>query len=96
MSPGSPLLRTLATIPVAPGVAVNSIVAVKGEGPVAGGSDGVVRYASAHLDGVESELVVRSGHSCQANPAVIDEVHRILLEHADRACAAGIVACAPR
>jgi hypothetical protein len=30
---------------------------------------------------VESELVVRSGHSRQANPHTIEEVHRILLAH---------------
>jgi hypothetical protein len=46
------------------------------------GKDGVVRYASAHIEGVESELVVRSGHSCQANPHTIEEVRRILDEHA--------------
>jgi hypothetical protein len=46
-----------------------------------GGDDGVVKYSSAHLAGVESELVVRSGHSCQGNPATIEEVRRILLEH---------------
>jgi hypothetical protein len=42
----------------------------------------VVSYASAHLEGVESELVVRSGHSAQSNPEVIQEVRRILVEHA--------------
>jgi hypothetical protein len=43
--------------------------------------DGVVKYESAHIDGVESELVVRSAHSCQDNPHAIGEVRRILLEH---------------
>ena len=36
---------------------------------------------SAHLDGVESELVVKSGHSSQSNPIVVSEVRRILLGH---------------
>jgi hypothetical protein len=40
-----------------------------------------VAYKSAHVDYTESELVVRSGHSCQDNPAAIEEVRRILLEH---------------
>ena len=28
----------------------------------------MVEYKSAHIDGVESELVVNSGHSAQSNP----------------------------
>ena len=53
--------------------------------PPFGGADEIARpreYASAHLDDVESELVVRSGHSCQARPETILEVRRILVEHA--------------
>ena len=46
--------------PVAPGVKVNSIIAVKGDGPIETGADGVVKYSSAHIDGVETEFVVRS------------------------------------
>ena len=82
MSPRNRFLRTLAEIPVAPGVAANSIIAVRGAGPVEDGEDGVVTYRSAHLDGVESELVVRSGHSLQAEPATVEEVRRILVHHA--------------
>lgn len=82
MTPGSPLMKALAPIPIAPGVATHSIIAVKGDGPVEEGSDGVVKYSSAHLDGVDSELVVRSGHSVQSHPDTIEEVRRILREHA--------------
>ena len=67
---------------MAPGVRVNSIVAVKGEGPPYDGDDGVVQYRSAHLEGVESELVVHSEHSVQGHPVAIEEIRRILLEHA--------------
>jgi pimeloyl-ACP methyl ester carboxylesterase len=94
MTPRNPMINALAAIPVAPGVAANSIIAVKGDGPVETGSDGVVQYQSAHIDGVESEFVVRSPHSCQANPATIEEVRRILLEHAEKACHTGI-SCPP-
>ena len=59
----------------------HSIIAVLGEGPLTGKTDGVVAYESAHLDGVESEKVVKSPHSCQAEPDVILEVRRILREH---------------
>jgi pimeloyl-ACP methyl ester carboxylesterase len=82
MNPRSPFLRTLAAIPVAPGVVSNSIIAVKGSGLVEEGEDGVVAYRSAHIDGVESELVVHSGHSLQDHPDTVEEVRRILLFHA--------------
>jgi len=81
MSPANPFIKTLATIPVVPGVAAHSIIAVKGDGPPEKGNDGVVAYQSAHVDGVESELVVRSDHSTQSNPFTIEEVRRILLLH---------------
>jgi pimeloyl-ACP methyl ester carboxylesterase len=81
MDVDNPFLKRLGRAPIAPGVAVNSIVAVKGDGPVEEGNDGVVEYVSAHFEGAESELVVRSGHSSQLNPLAIREVRRILLEH---------------
>ena len=93
MTPNSPLIRVLARIPVSPQVAAHSIIAVKGEGPVESGGDGVVKYASAHIDEAQSELVVRSGHSCQADPRTIAEVRRILLEHAEQVCAEAGVVC---
>ena len=37
---------------------------------------------SAHIDGVASEKVVHSSHSVQGNPEAIQEVKRILIEHA--------------
>lgn len=50
-----PFLKTLASLPIAPGVEAYSIVAVKGDGPPEKGDDGVVKYTSAHIDGVTSE-----------------------------------------
>lgn len=81
MTPGDGFIRALAAIPLARDVAAHSIIAVKGDGPVTEGGDGIVTYRSAHIDGVESEFVVRAGHSCQGNPHAIEEVRRILLEH---------------
>lgn len=80
MTPGNRFIKALASIPVAPGVSTHSIIAVTGDGPAEEGSDGVVAYKSAHLDDVDSELVVGSSHSCQANSQTIAEVRRILLE----------------
>ncbi len=82
MDPSNAFLKTLASLPIAAGVQANSIIAVKGTGPIEEGNDGVVTYQSAHIEGVESELVVRSGHSTQATAATIEEVRRILYEHA--------------
>jgi pimeloyl-ACP methyl ester carboxylesterase len=81
MNPHNRFLQTLASIPIVPGVAANSIIAVQGDGPVEDGSDGVVAYRSAHIDGVESEAVVRSPHSLQDNPETVEEVRRVLLLH---------------
>jgi len=80
MTPGNPTLAALEQRPIAPGVSAHSIIAVRGDGPP-GGGDGIVNYSSAHLEDVESELVVRSGHSAQKAPASIEEVRRILLLH---------------
>ncbi|MFN8628277.1 MAG: hypothetical protein U0587_20175 [Candidatus Binatia bacterium] len=77
-----PFLRTLASLPIAAGVHAHSIVPVKGNGPPEEGDDGVVKYTSAHIDGVDSELIVRSGHSTQAQAETIEEVRRILYLHA--------------
>jgi pimeloyl-ACP methyl ester carboxylesterase len=80
MTPDRPFIKALASLPIAPDVASHSIIPVKQKGPPwDDGDDGIVKYASAHIDGVESELVVASGHSCQGNPLVIEEVRRILL-----------------
>ena len=86
MTPNNPVLQVMAATPIAPGVHANSIIAVEGNGPVAGSDDGVVKYESSHLEGVESEYIVRSGHSTQSNPYTIEEVRRILLLHARDAC----------
>ena len=61
MSPRHPFIRALSEIPVAPAITVHSIIAVEGDGPVEEGDDGVVKYASAHIEPVESELVVQVG-----------------------------------
>lgn len=80
MSPENPVMQTLADISLAPGVSGHSIIAVQGDGDPQLGNDGVVEYKSAHLEGMASELVVKSGHSSQLNPLAIDEVRRILVD----------------
>jgi pimeloyl-ACP methyl ester carboxylesterase len=93
MNPRSPFLTALAEIPLAPGVAGHSIIAVRGTGPIENGTDGVVRFESARLPGMESELIVRSGHSVQGHPETVLEVRRILIEHARQACRQHGIGC---
>ena len=81
MSPGNKGIKTLATLPIAPGVTAHSIIAVKAGESLAEGGDGVVSYRSAHIDEAVSELIVQSGHSVQSHPEAIEEIRRILLEH---------------
>jgi hypothetical protein len=51
-------------------------------GRVIGGTDGVVSFASGHLDSVRSEIAVEADHTAlTAHPLSVLEVRRILLEH---------------
>lgn len=83
MASNNRFLRALSALPIADGVTANSIIAVRGSGPPERGSDGVVRFTSASIEGVESEKVVQpSGHSVQMTQPGIQELRRILLKHA--------------
>jgi Alpha/beta hydrolase family len=86
MRPGNRFVRTLSASPIAPGVSAHSIIPVTEEGPPQGQNDTVVKYESAHLEGVASEKIVRSTHSTQSTPATILEIRRILYEHLGIAC----------
>jgi hypothetical protein len=84
MNPNNRFIKSLAEIPIAEGVVAHSIIAVQGDGRLEDGDDGVVKYVSAHIDGVASEKVVRSDHSTQGHPETIQEVKRILFERTER------------
>jgi pimeloyl-ACP methyl ester carboxylesterase len=83
MNPSNRFIKELASMPIIEGVTAHSIIAVQGDGPPEDGADGIVMYKSAHIDGVVSERVVRSSHSTQGHPETIQEIKRILLEHAN-------------
>jgi pimeloyl-ACP methyl ester carboxylesterase len=88
MSPGNPAIEAVRQIPVAPGIHAHSIIPTLQDGPLNDRNDGVVEYKSAHIDGVDSELVIEhQGHSTQSNPLAVREVHRILLEQLGRSSA---------
>jgi hypothetical protein len=85
MSPGNPVIGALRAIPVAPGIHAHSIIPTLQDGPLDTRNDGVVEYKSAHIDGVESEMVIEhSSHSTQSNPLTVREVRRILIEELGR------------
>lgn len=81
LAPGAPALELLAARPKPEGVHYHSIIGDcynLGED----GSDGVVTYRSAHLPGVDSEIVVAADHEhVHHHPRAVQEVRRILLEH---------------
>jgi pimeloyl-ACP methyl ester carboxylesterase len=84
MKVDSRFVRALSLIKMSPDVRLHSIIPVNpSEGPIEEGNDGVVDYTSAHIGGVESELVIRFGHSVQSEPATVAELRRILYEHLD-------------
>ncbi|WZO99731.1 hypothetical protein EP7_001343 [Isosphaeraceae bacterium EP7] len=81
LSPHAEVLPALLKMKPGPKVTFHSIIGSNRPRPKDVTTDGVVPYTSAHIDGVESELVVRSDHGVQKDPIAIGEVHRILLEH---------------
>lgn len=87
LAPDNPFVRAIQKIPIAHGIPYHSIIGDRGKGgnndhnpPVR--SDGIVPYWSSHLDGARSELIVPTGHGAHREPAAIEEVRRILKQHA--------------
>jgi pimeloyl-ACP methyl ester carboxylesterase len=77
-----PLLRDLERAGAAAEVPFHSIIAALREPSAEGATDGVVPVASARLGNARSEVVVRANHICYHHPEVIQEVRRVLIEHA--------------
>jgi pimeloyl-ACP methyl ester carboxylesterase len=94
LAPHAPALELLAGRPLPAGVHYHSIIGVLPHinylpvesllpgGNSKEGTDGVVPYASAHLEGVDSEIVVPTDHlRVHHHPLAVQEVRRILMEH---------------
>jgi pimeloyl-ACP methyl ester carboxylesterase len=79
LDPKNKIMRYLVNVPIS--VPYHSIIGNNQQADLIGGTDGVVTYRSAHLDGAESEKVILSGHNVQKTPVGIKEVRRILLLH---------------
>jgi pimeloyl-ACP methyl ester carboxylesterase len=83
LSPTSFFVRASNELPFRPGLHRHSVIGNKEGRPLDDPkcSDGVVPYSSAHLAGVESELVVPGDHSSFHTAPAIAELRRILLLH---------------
>jgi pimeloyl-ACP methyl ester carboxylesterase len=82
LSPKSRFVNAMNTIPMTPGVPYDTIIGDRGRGDSPNSSDGIVPYWSSHMDGAQTEHIVPSGHSAHQDPRAIDDVLRILKEHA--------------
>jgi pimeloyl-ACP methyl ester carboxylesterase len=85
LAPDSPILPALFHARKAPWTRYHNVVGRVDKGGlfrrVAGDGDGIVEYESAHLDDVESEIVVSADHvNVHRHPLSVLEVRRILVE----------------
>ena len=83
LSPDDPFIQEVASWSLPDALPIHSIIGNEERAGIAGGTDGVVAYESSHLEGVQSELIVESGHNVQEHPATINELRRILHLHLD-------------
>ncbi len=86
LSPDSPVFQTMLQSPHLPKVQYHNIVGVVPEdnvlGKVISRGDGIVKFESAHLEGVASEVIVPEDHiKIHLHPRAILEVQRVLMEH---------------
>ncbi|MBE1161439.1 esterase/lipase family protein [Dyella acidiphila] len=83
LSDTDPFIKASSTLPISSNVHYHTIVGVyKPKGALPDSDDGVVPYASSHLEGADSELAVPSWHDVQETPQAIIELRRILRLHA--------------
>lgn len=81
LSPENPILQTLIKVPINSKVTYHSIIGNKKAADTPGGTDGIVTYESAHLDGAASEIIVHSKHDAHTKATTIAEIRRILHLH---------------
>ncbi|HEU5394726.1 MAG TPA: alpha/beta hydrolase, partial [Candidatus Methylomirabilis sp.] len=81
LRPDNPFLGEIVGLPFPADVAAHSILGNREAAGAPGGTDGVVPYGSAHLEGVKTERIVKSEHDVQVRPETIGELRRILREH---------------
>lgn len=80
--PGAPMVAALDAAPYRRGVIYHSVMGDRGKGDTPNSSDGVVDYWSARQEGAASELIVPTDHGSYKHPRAIEELKRVLREHA--------------
>ena len=79
LSPTNPALKVLNSVSsTAP---YHSIIGDRGKGDSPNSTDGVVPYASSHMDGAKAERIVPGPHSSCELPQTIAELDRIMVLH---------------
>jgi pimeloyl-ACP methyl ester carboxylesterase len=82
LEPGAPMVAAMDASPYKKGVIYHSVMGDRGKGDTPNSSDGVVEYWSSHQAGAASELIVPTDHGSYKHPKAIEELRRVLLEHA--------------
>jgi len=82
LEPGAPMVVAMDISPYKKGVVYHSVMGDRGKGDTPNSSDGVVEYWSSHQDGAASELIVPTDHGSYKHPLAIEELRRILHQHA--------------
>ena len=83
LSPDHPLMAAFASIPLAANIPFHTIIGSGSGNSNNEISDGVVTYASAHVEGAESEFVVPVRHTRYDEPEVVATIVGILQLHID-------------
>ena len=86
LAPDCPIFPVLLNAQPGPGTHYHNVIGVVARktwlGRVSESGDGVVAYESAHLEGIDSELIVEADHlAVHRHPLAVLEVRRILNEH---------------
>lgn len=82
LEPGSPMVVAMDLSPYKKGVIYHSVIGDRGKGDTPNSSDGVVEYWSSHQQGAASELIVPTDHSSYKHPKAVEDLRRILRQHA--------------
>jgi len=81
LDPDNTFIRLVSRASFAKGIPRHSIIGNQEKANIPGGTDGIVTYESAHIDNVDTEQVVKSGHSVQRTPEAIQILAQILRVH---------------
>ena len=84
LSPAHPLVRVFASIPLPPDIPFHTIIGSGSRTARGDISDGIVTYASAHVEGAESEIVVPVKHTKYDEPESVAVIVDIMQRHIDR------------